>query len=242
MARSVNERAAEIARAEPRFGFFATVPLPDTNSAAMVATEALDELGADGVCLLANNASRYLGDPAEDELFAALHERHAVIFVHPSDLPGPAVPGVPPFAADFLLDTTRAAMNLVVHGLPRRYPWLKIILAHGGRFLPYAAHRIAAGLTEPTGRDPLTLLEALAGFYFDTALSGSPTALPSLLAFAKPGHVLFGSDWPFAPEAAAARFTGGLDGFSGLDADGHAAIDRRSAQTLFPRFADRQTP
>jgi predicted TIM-barrel fold metal-dependent hydrolase len=204
---------------------------------AIVATDALDELGADGVCLLANNAGRYLGDPVEDELFAALNERHTVVFVHPSALPGPAVAGVPPFAADFLLDTTRAAMNLVVHDVPRRYRRLKIILAHAGGFLPYAAHRIAAGLIEPTRRDPLTLLEDLAGFYFDTALSGSPTALPSLLAFAKPGHVLFGSDWPFAPEPAVAWFTGGLDNFPGLDADGHTAIDRRNAQALFPRFA-----
>jgi hypothetical protein len=32
-----------------------------------------------------------------------------------------------------------------------------------------------------------------------TALSSSAAALPTLLAFAKPGHITFGSDWPFAP-------------------------------------------
>ena len=32
-----------------------------------------------------------------------------VIFEHPNYLPGPQVPGLPPFAADFLLDTVRAA-------------------------------------------------------------------------------------------------------------------------------------
>ena len=240
MARAVNEAAAELVRREDRFGFFATVPLPDTGSALAVATEALDSLGADGVCLMANNAGRYLGDPVEAELFAALDERAAVVFVHPSQLPGPPVDGLPPFAADFLLDTTRAAMNLVVHDVPRRHPRLKIILAHAGGFVPYAAHRIAAALIEPTGRDPLTLLEELSGFYFDTALSGSPTALPSLLAFAQPGHVLYGSDWPFAPEPAVAWFTSGLDSFSGLDADGHGEIDRRNAQALFQRFSDQE--
>jgi 6-methylsalicylate decarboxylase len=241
MARAVNEWASRLAAGEDRFGFFATVPLPDTGAAVAVATSALDELGADGVCLLANNAGRYLGDPADDELFAALDERHAVVFVHPSALPGPAVPGIPPFAADFLLDTTRAAMNLVIHDIPRRHPNLRFILSHAGGFLPYAAHRIAAGLIEPSGRDPLSLLEDLAGFYFDTALSGSPAALPSLLAFARPGHVLFGSDWPFAPEPAVAWFTGGLDAFDGISAGQRDAIDRGSAQDLFPRFARMET-
>jgi len=36
-----------------------------------------------------------------------------VVFIHPADLPGPEVAGVVPFAADFLLDTTRAAYLLV---------------------------------------------------------------------------------------------------------------------------------
>ena len=50
------------------------------------------------------------------------------------------------------------------------------------------------------GATPLDGLAQLRRFHFDIALSGSPTALPSLLAFAKPGHVLFGSDWPYAPD------------------------------------------
>ncbi len=33
-------------------------------------------------------------------------------------------------------------------------------------------------------------------------------------------------------------FAGQLDGFSALDAAGHDAIDRRSAEVLFPQFAD----
>lgn len=30
-------------------------------------------------------------------------------------------------------------------------------------------------------------------------IQGGPYALPSLLAFAAPGHILFGSDYPWAP-------------------------------------------
>ena len=159
----------------------------------------LDELRADGVVLLANSAGTYLGQHGQDDLFAALDARSAVVFIHPAELPGPAVDGVPPFAADFLLDTTRAAYLLVRNGICRKYPNIKFILSHAGGFVPYASHRMAIGIMGDTGRSPADSLDDFAGFYFDTALSSSAAALPSLLAFAKPGHVTFGSDWPFAP-------------------------------------------
>jgi 6-methylsalicylate decarboxylase len=156
-----------------------------------------------------------------------------VIFVHPAELPGPSVPGLPPFVADFLLDTTRAAYRLVQSSVPRRYPNLRIILSHAGGFVPYASHRLCLGLlAEGKGRLP-ELLEDFRSFYFDTALSSTPAALPSLLAFAKPGHVLYGSDWPFAPAPVISYFTGNLDNYAALDAAGHAAIDRANARALF---------
>jgi 6-methylsalicylate decarboxylase len=60
------------------------------------------------------------------------------------------------------------------------------------------------------------MLTELRRFYFDTALSGSPTALPALQAFADPGHILYGSDWPFAQLH---------------------AVNRGNAEALFPRLA-----
>jgi len=238
MAREVNEFAAQVAHDHPgRFGFFATLTLPDVDGALAEARYAFDTLGACGVILLANTHGRYLGGQDDEPLLAELNRRRAVVFVHPSTLPGPPIEGVPPFAADFLLDTTRAAYRLVQSGALRRHPNLKIILAHAGGFLPYASHRIAAAIVAASQRSPLEVLEDLSSFYFDTALSGSPAALPSLLAFAKPGHVLFGSDWPYAPSMAVTYFTGQLDAYGALDADGHAALDRRNAEALFPQFA-----
>lgn len=234
LARELNEFAARVASDHPgRFGFFATLTLPDVDGALVEAHFAFDTLGAAGVILLANTQGRYLGEPDDEPLLSELNRRRAVVFVHPSTPPGPTVPGVPAFAADFLLDTTRAAYRLVQSGAVRRYPQLKIVLAHAGGFLPYASHRLMAALLAEGGRAPGDILDDLRSFYFDTALSGSPAALPSLLAFAKPGHVLFGSDWPYAPAPAVAYFTRQLDAYAPLDADGHAAIDRGSAAALF---------
>jgi predicted TIM-barrel fold metal-dependent hydrolase len=233
LARRLNEfNARLVSDRRERFGFYAQLTLPDVAGALAEATHALDSLAANGVVLLANSLGEYLGEPHHDELFAELNRRSAVVLVHPSFLPGPRVPGVPPFAADFLLDTTRAAYRLVHAGFVRRYPQLRIILSHAGGFVPYASHRLAVALAAG-GVSPAQALDELRSFYFDTALSGSAAALPSLLAFAKPGRVLFGSDWPFAPAPVVAHFTSQLDAYPGLDAAGHAAINHENALALF---------
>ena len=235
MARRVNEFLAGVAAEHAgRFGFFAVLPLPDVAGAISEAAYALDVLKADGVLLLANARGTYLGDPSWEPLMAALNQRQAVVFVHPSELPGPEVPGIPPFAADFLLDTTRAAIQYAQSGSFERYPDLKIILSHAGGFLPYAAERVAR-ICSPDGENPAGIAR-LRQFYFDTALSSSPYALPALLAFADPTHITFGSDWPFAPKARSLHFANLLDQYPLGDAMRHA-IHRGNAERLFPRLA-----
>lgn len=243
LARDLNDYAAALVGARPdRFGFFATVPMPHIDESIAEIVRACDELEADGVILLANSAGTYLGQDGQDSLWAALDERHAVVFIHPADLPGPPVPGVAPFAADFLLDTTRAAYLLVRNGVRARYSRIRFILGHAGGFVPYASHRLAAAILGDTGRSPADSLDDFASFYFDTALSSSAAALPSLLAFAKPGHITFGSDWPFAPLAAGQYFAAGLDNYPGLDTDARKAIDHTNAVALFPRLATPAAP
>ncbi len=238
VARAVNEFCTALTREFPnRFGYFGTVPLPHVELAIAEARHALDHLGADGVTLLANSGGVYLGSPDFDPLMAELDARNAVAFVHPATLPGPAVDGIPPFAMDFLLDTSRAAFNLVRNQVIRRFPGIRFILSHAGGFVPYAAHRMALAIAGETGRGLNDILEDFRSFYFDIALSGSPAALPSLLQFAKRDHVQFGSDWPFAPSAAVSYFTAQFDKWEGLTADERAAIDGANAQKLFARLA-----
>jgi 6-methylsalicylate decarboxylase len=243
LARDLNDYSADlVASHADRFGFFATVPMPHIDEAVAETVRALDELKADGVVLLANSAGTYLGEDGQDDLFAALNARSAVVFVHPADLPGPVVPGVMPFAADFLLDTTRAAYLLVRNGIRHKYPNIRFILGHAGGFVPYASHRMAVAIMSDTGRSPADSLDEFSSFYFDTALSSSAAALPTLLAFAKPGHVTFGSDWPFAPVAAGKLFAAGLENYPGLDTAARDAIDRTNALALFPRLGTAPAP
>jgi predicted TIM-barrel fold metal-dependent hydrolase len=243
LARDLNDHLATVVAAQPdRFGFFATVPMPHLDESVAEVVRSLDELHADGVVLLANAAGVYLGQHGQNDLFAALDARSAVAFIHPATLPGPAVDGVPPFATDFLLDTTRAAYLFVRNGIRRKCPSIRFILSHAGGFVPYASHRMAISIMSDTGQSLRDSLDDFAGFYFDTALSSSAAALPSLLAFAKPGHVTFGSDWPFAPIAAGKLFAAGLETYPGLDADSRGAIERINALALFPRCGTAPPP
>jgi len=236
-AREMNEYAAEMVRKHPsRLGFFATLTLPDVKGSLDELAHAFDKLHADGVVLLANSRGIYLGDKAFDSLFDELNKRKAVVFVHPSHLYGvDPLKGMPPFIADFLLDTTRAAVRLGGSGTLDRCPDLKVILSHAGGFVPYAAYRIA-GAASPN-RDFADGLAQLQKFYFDLALSGSPTALPSLMALAKPDHVLCATDWPYANDAIVGTFTGMYESYS-MNDEQRASIDRGNAEALFPRLRE----
>jgi predicted TIM-barrel fold metal-dependent hydrolase len=243
LAHDLNDFTANLVAGQPdRFGFFATVPMPHIAESVVETVRALDDLKADGVVLLANNDGVYLGQDGQDDLFAVLDARSAVVFIHPADLPGPTVPGIAPFAADFLLDTTRAAYLLVRNGIRRKYPNIRFILSHAGGFVPYASHRMAVAIMGDTGRSPADSLDDFSSFYFDTALSSSAAALPTLLAFAKPGHITFGSDFPFAPVAAGKLFAAGLETYPGLDNAMRDAIDRTNALALFPRLGAAPAP
>lgn len=233
-ARMVNEIAADLGRTHPgRFGSFASLPVPDIDGAIAEAEHSIKVLKADGVVLLTNIDGDYLGHPKFDPLMEALNELEATVFVHPTKLPGAEVDGLPAYLADFLLDTTRAGINLVRQAVPTRFPQLKFILAHGGGFLPYCAHRVAQRL--PTINPELgtadDVLAQFRAFYFDTALTASVTSMPSLLALAAPGRVLYGSDFPYPPLKISRHFTDELDAYP-LDEATRASINGEAARPL----------
>ncbi|MBO0654709.1 amidohydrolase [Streptomyces triculaminicus] len=237
-ARKVNTYTAELVKDRPdRFGHFAVLPLPDVDGALAEAAHALDELDADGVTVLSNAHGRYLGDPAFEPLWAELDARGTVVLIHPTAPPGAALSDLPAPLADFPYDTTRTALHLVLNGVPRRYPRIRMILPHAGGFLPYASHRFACAGRLRTGTTPEGVLTDLRRFYFDTAFAAGPAMLPSLLAFAAPGHVLYGSDFPMVPEDWGTGFDAALDSYPHWAPGQLHAVNRGNAEALLPRLA-----
>lgn len=241
LARRCNEYAADMAREHPgRFGAFAVLPLPDVDAALEELAYALDELGLNGVALLSSVDGRYMGDPAYDALFEELDRRGAVAFMHPDAPPGGAAPGVslPPSLIDFVFETTRAVASLLFSGTLERCPNLRLILPHAGGTVPFIALRLCLGQFWPGLMEqvPQGVIAYLKRLYYDTALAAAPFALRSLQELAEGSHILFGSDYPFAPELATVANVGGLRDYDGFDADALEGVFRRNAAELFPRL------
>lgn len=241
LAQRCNDFAAQMRLDFPgRFGNFAVLPTPFTEAACQEAQRVLDKLGADGVVLLGSTDGVFLGDPRFEELMAELDRRQAVVFVHPnihatSEQIGLQAPG---FLLEFLCDTTRAAVNLILTGTMERYPRIRWILAHAGGFLPYVAWRIslANALPEFQEKAPQGVMTYLRRFYFDTALSPSRYSMAALKELVEPSHILFGSDFPFAPSPITALECQTLDENSLWSESDQYGINRGHAVSLFPQY------
>ena len=242
-ARHCNEFTARAVHDDPaHFGGLATLPLPDAEAALRELEHAYDVLRLDGVILQASNGTKYLGDPAFEELFAELDRRRAIVLIHPNTVPpGATVPelSIPWGLVEFPFDTSRAVANLLYNGLLERYPNVRYIVSHAGGAIPYLALRLQLGTELPGVGDrvPKGVPHYLRNLYYDTALSPSEPVLAALREFAAPGHVLFGSDWPMVPEKVVQIETALLEGSRVLDDAARRAIDRDNALALFPRFA-----
>lgn len=206
--RRVNEVSAEIKQRYPeRFKFCASLPLPDVEAAIREAVYALDTLGADGVKLATNSRGQYLGDEALDPLMEILNERHAVVILHPhrpTPYPKEVIDTTPLAMYEYPAESTRAVVNMLARNVLVRYPNLKVVVPHCGSFLPLALPRMKSILPAMVMQGYMQSIDwegNLSRLYFD--LAGNPTmeVLRSLLTLTTPDHILYGSDYPYLPDA-----------------------------------------
>lgn len=239
VARDCNEYQARMAQDHPtRCGAFALLPLPDVDGALEEIAYALDVLRLDGIGLFSSVTDRYLGDPLFDPVFAELQRRGATVFLHPTHCEAPAHTRLhaPPFAVEYVFDTTRAIVNLIYTGTLQRCPDIKLIVAHGGGTVPFLAERIG-GIEGHRGAKQVSgVMPALRSLYYETASTTSASALRSLQEFADPSHILWGSDLPFVYGARLAKEIEHWEHYNGFDGAAKRVIERHNALKLFPRF------
>ena len=243
LVRQVNEAGTALLNAYPgRFGFFATLPMPDVAASVAEMRHAFDVLGVDGVILETNIDGIYLGAPAFAPIFAELERRKATLFLHPTS---PACfdavgLGRPAPMLEFPLDTTRTLVDLLYSRTLQTHPGINVIVPHGGAALPALVARIAAfanlPFISPRPASEAEVFETLARLYYDVALSGHPVAFAGLRRLAPITQLLFGSDWPFTPEMGVARNIHQLRD-TGLGEADMQALARQNAERLFPRLA-----
>ena len=245
LARECNQYAAEIRDQNPsKYGFFASLPsLFDTELVLSEIAFALDVLKADGVTLFTRYGSglAYLGHEAFKPVWAELNKRKAVVFVHPTHLVDTQLinPRMPQPLIDYPHETSRAALDMITSGVLRDFPSCKIILSHAGGTLPYLIYRAASVLPlmpEPPGLSREQIVNEARQFYFDIAISANPITLKALFAFAKPGHILFGTDFPNAPKDAVQYFTESLEQYP-MPESTREQLEKGNALKLFPQLS-----
>ncbi|RJE24219.1 Amidohydrolase [Aspergillus sclerotialis] len=243
LARDTNLHASELCKQYPdRLGFFASLP-PLDGDLALVLEEmryALDVLHADGVTLYTRYGEHYLGHSSFTPIWDELDKRAAVVFIHPTHSINPQLvnPSLPQPVIDYPHETTRTAADLITSNTVRTHRSVKIILSHAGGTLPYLATR-AAHLLAGTGlssKPADEFMEDAREFYFDLALSSNEFELPLVLGFAKKGHVLYGSDFPYAPRETIDAHVKMFEAYDFGNTEKEYEVARGAAVKLFPRF------
>ena len=243
LCRQVNELAARLIADHPdRFGAFAMLPQFDFDRAVDEAVYALDTLELDGVLLNASVDNVYLGAPEHEPLMVALNQRNVVVLIHPTS------PfyfdelnlDIRPSVMEYVFETTRAIMNLVVSGTLERYPNIRFITAHAGGAAPYIAARLSEQgerfIPDIRERAPEGILSYLKMFYFGTAQATSSYSLNALLDLVDISHVVFGTDLPVSPPTLISDSDAVLRSYRDLTEDDLNRIERGNALELFSRL------
>ncbi|HTY31766.1 amidohydrolase family protein [Mycobacterium sp.] len=243
LARRLNEFAADIVREHPRrFGWFATLPLPDVDSALAEIDYAFDSLGADGIILETNFQGVYLGDSRLNPIFAELDRRAAVVLIHPTSPVcwQQSALGRPRPMIEFIFDTARTITDLLFAGTFERHPRVQVIVPHCGGALPVIADRVngfmkLAGHVDDGATDAITLLRRL---YYDTAGTAFPRQIPALLSLVEGDRLLYGSDYPWTPAPIAELHTAVFTNMPGpAGTASWQALTTENAHRLLPRLA-----
>ncbi len=201
-ARLINENIARICGDHPdRFVGLATVPLQAPDLAVAELERAVKQLGMRGVEICTNVNGEELSAERFRPFFAKAEELGILIFMHPSGFTHGQrlsdhyfinVIGNP-------LDSTVAVHHLIFDGVLERYPGLKIVVAHGGGYLPaYSgridhAHGARPDCRRVISKKPTSYLRKL---YFDTIVF-THHQLEYLASQWGADHIMLGTDYPY---------------------------------------------
>jgi aminocarboxymuconate-semialdehyde decarboxylase len=203
-AANANDSMAEFCSHNPdRFYFWAHAPLQDPVAAARELERAVTELGAQGLMMGARNfGGREVHDPAFRPLWEKVSELGCMIFVHgynQSVTWGEK-------ACDDPFDTTSiVGMNsdetlfywyLTNGGVLDDFPDLKILITHGGGFVPFQLDRfnMTNKTMAPDSRNKKDLIEYNPNFFYDLDIH-SPHMRKAIIAEVGVEQVLYGDNF-----------------------------------------------
>ena len=233
IARDVNDELNALAAAHPdRLAVLATLPMQSPDAAAAELERAVAG-GAVGAMIYSNVAGKPLDDPGLAVVFDAAAALRVPLYIHPTyPLVAKEVDAYALISTlGFLVDTSTAALRLVLGGLYERHPDFALVLSHAGSLIPQLVGRIdyeAARMPNGMGKLSTPPSETLALLYTDSVCVWPP-ALRSTLDFLGADRVMYGSDYPFwDPQLSFDALEG-----AGVDGDVLERVSSANAQRLF---------
>ncbi|KAF5011254.1 hypothetical protein FDECE_2607 [Fusarium decemcellulare] len=228
LTRRMNDFIADLKRQYPnQIGFFASLPLPSIPDALDEIDRAIDELDADGFVFLSNYYGLYHGDPKLAPVYEKLNARKALIFIHPT-IPCPVnapiditgiqrMPYIAPMANaypvplfEYIFDTTRTVVDIILTGTAQKHADLKWIVPHCGSALTGIIDR-AIEVTSRVGVNPTSDREFFSynlknltelfqrQFWFDIAGFSMVNQIHAMARLLGADKFLYGSDVPLSP-------------------------------------------
>jgi aminocarboxymuconate-semialdehyde decarboxylase len=202
VSRMMNEEFVEsTSRYGDRFLPLGTVPLQDTDAAVAELRYLVQELGMRGIEIGTHVEGEEISSPRLEPFWAEVERLGAVVVIHTHGASHPQrlqqhnfvnIIGHP-------FDATLAQAHLIFSGVLERYPALKIVVVHGGGYLPAYPGRIDHGwraredIREGVARPPG---DQLRQFFFDTMVF-EPAQVKFLVDRYGADHVLLGTDYPY---------------------------------------------
>ena len=202
LSRLQNEHVAALVAERPeRFVGLGSVPLQDATAAISELEYLTGQLGLRGVQISTYVSGRELGDPDLEPFWEAVEALEAVVFIHPLGFSHGER-----FREFYLnnsiahpLESSLALASLIFNGVLQRHPALKLVVAHGGGYLPFHPSRLDhAWEVRPECRLHIDRppSEYLKQVYVDTVVY-TPESVARLVATLGADHVLLGTDYPF---------------------------------------------
>jgi len=198
----VNDGVADMVSACPaRLRGMASIPMQHPDAAIAELERVVREYGFKAVEIGTSIEGEQLAAQRFRPVLRRAAELKVFVFAHPYYVGDK--PGLDDYYLTNLignpLDTATCVAHLMFSGALDDIPELKVLLAHGGGFLPYQlgrlihGHRVRKETQKHGSSDPRTLLKR---FYFDS-LVFEPEALRYLIDLVGADHVAIGTDSPF---------------------------------------------
>ncbi len=203
-ARFVNDEYAQLVESHPdRFRAFAALPMPHVDQAVGEIRRALHDLGMAGVAMNTTILGRALVEQEFEPILAELNSLSAVLYLHPAGNSA-CSPLIREHHLTWMVgapvEDTISIMHLITHGVPARYPNIKIINSHLAGALPMLLQRADDQYHWEAPQTPEAPSVAARRMWYDTVGHGHVPALRCAIDSFGADRLLLGTDFPYENE------------------------------------------